>query len=511
MSDSASLTERGIRAVQWNYVGTIGRALAQVVSLVALARLLGPEPTGLFGYALLLISFVALAVEMGLGAALVQAAKLSREQLASVASRLLLVASCATVMLMLLADEIATTLFETPESAPVLRAIAPSLIVSALSIPAAALLRRELNFRALTLIGLASYVFGYIVVGIGVAFAGGGVWSLVAAWYAQSITACIAMQYRVRGSFALGNPMHLPGLTGFGGIITFTYLLNWVIDSATPFVIGRTFGASSLGAFNVANNLVRTPANHLVTNLQSVLLPASALVQNNLSALRRAYLTALSGVAIIAIPMFGVCSALSHLVIHAVLGERWVVAEPLLTPLALAMIPHSLMAIAGPVLSGAGRPEAELRIQAFVAILLVAALFAASTYGLLALVWVVAGVYLVRFLGMTFALARYTEIGALELFTGLRGGMALAVPAMIIAWSGQHLLADAALVPALKLLGILTVTVIACLCLVMRWPALFLDARLTWLASRMLGSRASLAKVFIARRIVLHLDRHGSR
>ena len=87
-----NLTERSLRAVKWNYLGTVGRVLAQFVSLVVLARLLGPEPTGLFGYALLLISFVCLATEMGLSAALVQAATLSRAELGSALSRLFLVA-----------------------------------------------------------------------------------------------------------------------------------------------------------------------------------------------------------------------------------------------------------------------------------------------------------------------------------------------------------------------------------------------------------------------------------
>jgi O-antigen/teichoic acid export membrane protein len=209
--------------------------------------------------------------------------------------------------------------------------------------------------------------------------------------------------------------------------------------------------------------------------------------------------------------MFGVCSVLSHLVVHALLGQGWVVAEPLLAPLALAMIPHSLMAIAGPVLNGAGRPKVELRIQSLTAILLVVVLFTASTHGLLALVWVVVGVYLVRFLGMTFELARYTRTRALDLFTALRGGMALAVPAMIVAWGGQHLLADTTLVPTLKLLGVLAATLLTCLCLLMRWPAIFLDPRLAWLASRMLGSRTVLSNVFFARRIVLHLNHHGNR
>lgn len=509
MSDGEkSLTERSLRAVKWNYLGTIGRVLAQFVSLIVLARLLGPEPTGLFGYALLMVSFVSLATEMGLSAALVQAANLSRAQLGSAVSRLFLVAVIVCVVLFVLAEWIATFLFNTPQAAPVLQAIAPSLIVSALSIPPAAMLKRELQFRALTLIGLGSYIFGYLFVGIGVALAGGGVWSLVAAWYAQNLTGCIAMNLVARGSLAWNSPFRLQKLGGFGGIIMVTYLINWVIDNATHFVVGRVFGPASLGAFTVANNLVRTPAGHLVTNLQTVLFPASARAQDNPVALRRAYLTALSGVGFVAMPLFGAAAAVSPLVVEALLGAKWAVAQPLFAPLALAMIPHSLMAIAGPMLGGKGEPLAELNVQVATAVLLVVALFIASTYSLEVLAWVLCGVFLARFVGMTLALARRIGVSLADILGALRGGFVLSAAAAFAAAGFDHALATfaVALAPIPRLALVMGGIVMVCGAFVIALPGLCLDRRLGWLAARLLGERPFIHKLPFMRRFMLHLS-----
>lgn len=507
-----SLTERSLRAVKWNYLGTIGRALAQFVSLVVLARLLGPEPTGLFAYALLLISFVALATEMGLSAALVQAANLSRAQLGSAVSRLLLVAVIVSGLLFVLAEWIAASLFDAPQATHVLQAIAPSLIVSALSIPPAAMLRRELQFRALTLIGLGSYIFGYIFVGIGVALAGGGVWSLVAAWYAQNLAGCIAMNLAARGSLAWGNPLRLQKLGSFGGIIMVTYLINWVIDNATHFVVGRVFGPASLGAFTVANNLVRTPASHLVTNLQTVLFPASARAQDNPVALRRAYLTALSGVGFVAMPLFGGAAAVSPLVVEALLGAKWAVAQPLFAPLALAMIPHSLMAIAGPMLGGKGEPLAELNVQAATALLLVVALFIASTYSLEVLAWVLCGAFIARFVGMTLALASRIGVSLADILGALRGGFVLAVAAGLVAVGIEYTLANAVIVlaPMLRLVLVMAGIVMVCGVLLIGLPGLCLDGRLGWLAARLLGERPFIHNLPFMRRFTAHLSSHSS-
>lgn len=503
-----NLTERSLRAVKWNYLGTIGRVLAQFGSLIVLARLLGPEPTGLFGYALLLISFVALATEMGLSAALVQAATLSRAELGSAVSRLLLVAVIVSGLLFVLAEWIATSLFNAPQATPVLQAIAPSLIVSALSIPPATMLRRKLHFRALTLIGLGSYIFGYTFVGIGVALAGGGVWSLVAAWYAQNLAGCIAMNLVARGSLARDNPLRLHKLGGFGAIIMVTYLINWVIDNATHFVVGRVFGPASLGAFTVANNLVRTPASHLVTNLQTVLFPASARAQDNPAALRRAYLTALSGVGFVAIPLFGGAAVVSPLIVEAMLGTKWAVAQPLLAPLALAMIPHSLMAIAGPMLGGKGEPLAELIVQTATAVVLVIALFISTSFSLEIMTWTLCGIFLLRFVGMTYALARRIRVSIADIMGALRGGLLLGVGAVAAAVGIEYTLATAtvALTPIPHLALIMGGIVIVCGSLLISLPSLCLDKRLGWLAARLLGEWPFVYKLPFMRRFVAHLS-----
>jgi O-antigen/teichoic acid export membrane protein len=506
-SPPGSLIERSLRAVKWNYLGTVGRVLAQFVSLVVLARLLGPEPTGLFGYALLSISFVSLATDMGLSAALVQTTTLSRAQLGGAVTRLVFVAVIVSGLLYVSAEWIATSLFSTPQATPVLKAIAPGLIVSALSIPPTSMLRRELHFRALTLITLGSYILGYVFVGIGVALAGGGVWSLVAAWYAQNVATCIATNIVARNSLAWGNPLRLHGLGGFGAIIMATYLFNWVIDNATHFVTGRVLGPVALGAFSVANNLVRTPANHLVISLQTVLFPASARAVNNPAALRRAYLTTLSGVGLVALPLFSGAAAASTLVVDALLGAKWTVAQPLLTPLALAMIPHSLMAICGPILGGKGVPVAELKVQAAIALLLVVTLLVASPYSLENLAWTLCGIFLLRFLWITHELARRIGVSAADITGALRGGLFLAlVTAAAVGAINFALATEAAMLPPIIRLGIAIISVtVLCAILLIGLPRLCLDGHLSWLVTRLLGNQAWANRLPFMRRFLAHV------
>lgn len=247
MNASASLTSRALRGLSWNYLGTIGRIAATFISQIALARLLGPEPFGLFAYAFLAVMLVGLMAEMGLQLALVQVPTLEPQVVATACGRLLLAGTVAATVVYLLADVIAVQLFANAAAAPVLRAMAPTLVVGVASAAATALLSRDIEFKAIQLAALGSYVLGYLIVGIAAALAGWGVWSLVLAWHVQTLTACAWMIACSPRSLRPGNPFGPLPIAGFGGVVMLTNMINWVIDHGPHAAIGRWLGASMLG------------------------------------------------------------------------------------------------------------------------------------------------------------------------------------------------------------------------------------------------------------------------
>lgn len=421
MNPPESLTSKSLRAVKWNYLGTVGRVVLQFVSQIALARLVGPDATGVFAYAFLTVGLFALVVEMGLGAALVQVPELSDQALATVCGRLLLAGALAALALFASADALAEHVFSAPRAAPILQAMAPSLMIAAAMFPATAVLKRQIEFKVIQISELASYIVGYVLVGITVAWYGWGEWSLVFAWYTQTGLACALLYLKAPRSLAPGNPLRALSLAGFGLVIMFTNMLNWTIEYGTHLLVGRFFGAASLGQFTIANNLVRTPANHLVTNLQTVLFPIAARSQTNDAGLRRAYLTVLGALALVAFPVFGYFAAMASPIVLVLLGQKWAGAAAVLTPLALAMIPHVAMAICGPILAGRGNPLIELRAQLATVAMLLAAMLIASRLSLPAMAWALAAVYVARYLWMTASLVKLLRVPISGLWQSLCG------------------------------------------------------------------------------------------
>ncbi len=496
VNPTPGLAARALRGVRWNYLGAMGKIVATFLSQILLARLLGPQLYGLFGYAFLTVMLMGVIAEMGLQAALVQAPTLDDAVFATACGRLMLAGSVAAIAVFLLADVIATTVFSAPQAAPVLRAMAPTLLVSAMNAAATATLSRDLEFKVIQLAGLGSYVVGYLVVGVVAAQLGLGVWSLVLAWHVQTALACATMIFSSPRSLRPANPFGPLPVAGFGAVVMTTNMVNWVIDNGAHTAIGRWLGASSLGLYTVANNLVKVPADHLVRNLQTVLFPLAARAQGNDIGLRRAYLTVVGGVGVLAFPIFTFVAVMAVPIVSLLLGAKWLAAADVLVPLSLAMVLHAVEAMCGPILGGRGEPRAELRVKLAVLALTLAVLAVTSRWSLVAVAWGVALVFFARWIWMNAAVGKRLGISAPTFAKAMAGpfllaGISAAVPSALtatqvalgVAWPAVATLAVAATLTALAI----TATMLA-------MPRFVLGPHLLALAQRMFDKRPTLAR-----------------
>jgi len=501
MNAADGLAGRALRALGWNFLGAVARVAATVVSQIALARLLGPEPLGLFAYALLTVTLAGVVVDMGLQAALVQAPSLDEATTATALGRLLLAATVATGAIFLLADAMAVHFFAAPDAAPVLRGMAPTLLVGAPLAVATALHTRELDLKSIQLARLASYLLGYLVVGVGAALAGLGVWALVLAWHVQTVAACLALVAHAPRRLRPGPPLRPLPMTRFGAVVMSTNILNWSIDSAPQAAVGRWLGAAALGQYSVARNLVKAPADHLVRTLQAVLFPVASRAQDDDAGLRRTYLTVLAGVGALSFPAFTFVAVTAHPLVQVVLGPDWAVAAPVLVPLSLAMVLYALEAMCGPILDGRGEPQVELRLKgvALVATLGVVAL--TVSWSMAALGWGVALVGALRWVLMHGAVMQRLAIAPGAFLAVMSGPLLLGAIAITVAGAVRMApAAETASAPALLLVAA-TGTLSALVAVLVLLPRFVLGPHLLALLHTVFTARPALAARCGLRRI----------
>lgn len=445
-----SLVWRSLHALKWGYLGVAARIVLQLAAQIALARFLGPAAYGVVAAAVLVVLVTGIVVELGVGAALVQAPKLDSTDVRAAFTRVLLAALGASAIVIAGADLVAA-LFGDPRVAPVLRWMTLALVFQALGAVALGLLKRKLDFKTVQVAQVLSYFLGFVLVGVTCAWLGAGEWSLVAAWVSQTFVAS-AIQY-AKAPHALAPRLRSGSapLMGFGLRTVVASLANWSIENVDNLMVGRAFGTTTLGAYAIAYSLVRTPANHIVSSLQQVIQPFTARAQDDPETMRKAYLIMLWIVTLITMPAFFGLGALAPTAIEALYGSPWSEAIPLLLPLALAMPLQAVQAVGGPVLWGSGRVGREIGVSVSVVILLIVVLAVASRFSAVAMAWGVWLVYLVRSVWITSRVSGILGLPLSRSLSMLRGGLLVGALVSAVLYGADSLMTLVGMAPVLRL------------------------------------------------------------
>jgi polysaccharide transporter, PST family len=147
------------------------------VVTTVLARLLGPEGFGVVAIAYAIVVIAQPLVDIGLSTAIVQRYDLSQEHISTAFWLTSLLSGVLAVSLFSAAPWIAA-LYDLPLLTPVIQLLSVTIILSGIVAIPAAQLTREFRFRWMAMRPFVASVLGGAV-GLVLAFAGYGVWSLV--------------------------------------------------------------------------------------------------------------------------------------------------------------------------------------------------------------------------------------------------------------------------------------------------------------------------------------------
>lgn len=372
-----------------------------------LARILGPGPFGEAIIASTIYGFVNLFVNGGFSQALIQQKELVTLQVRRTFTAQVILGLAMTLLVAATAPFLARQ-FHTPSATPVIRVMSLIITFQALGLVSAALLRRQMRFKAVQYAGIAGYVIGYVFIGLPLAMHGAGVWSLVAAYLGQALFNTVLLYAAARHT--LLPSFHLPdrNITSFGGAVIGSNLMNWG-HSNLDNLASSTLGPSALGLYGRACNLAYQPVTAFATTIQSVLLSATAKVQDRPELLRKVVLSMIAIVFGLVGPAYITLAFIPDTAIIGLYGTKWLESVPIMVPLALAMPFWGGMSLLGPVLAGIGKPQLEFWPQAVTSLIAAVAFFTAAHYGLPWIAWSLVAISIVRLGALAFFIFR--ELG----------------------------------------------------------------------------------------------------
>ena len=374
INDSASRLQRQVRSgLIWSAVQNWALRLGTLVLFLVMARLLAPAQMGLFATASLILAFVGLFTEQGLGEALIQSAEVTPSQLNAVFWLNVLAAGFLTGLLIVLAPLIAAY-FKEPDLTMILRVSSISLIFSALSFGQVSMHRRLFEYRRIAVATLiATAISGAI--GITVAVLGYGVWGLVAQFITNSLFVTLLLWIRPVWKLSAGIDWRaaIP-LLRFGSARLGTYVLAFVSGRYIELILASMLGTVALGIYAVGVKLPQALSQVVTSTVMNVALNGFSRVSADAPKLRSAYYTSIKLCTVLALPVFGLTAALSPWLTVVLFGSQWQAASMPMAWIAILGGIQLIGATNGTVLAATGRPSWVLGLDAFKVLLTLAIL-----------------------------------------------------------------------------------------------------------------------------------------
>ena len=361
MSAAASGAKAG-SAMIWALIESGGMAVMSLLTLVILARLVGPTELGIAALAFGMVQILTIIAEMLPHDAVVQRIELDDSYLDTAfwTSATLGVVLCAACVI---AAPAFARAFAEPDIADVIYVAASSLVMSGLGAIPQAVLRRQADFKSLALRSLYGRVAA-AAAGLILAVCGAGVWAVVALQLVQTAvsTALVwpAVTWRPRFHF---SPRRLRELLAFG-VPSVSGRLMWVFALRLFTILyGYFFGVTAAGYLNIAQRVVDKLFDTLAGAAYNLALPFLAHRQNDKPSFMRAFRTALEFTALVMMPLFTGLAILAPAIVSVFLGHEWVEAAPLIRVFAIGAMAQFLFLLPNVALVAAGRPGAILTLS----------------------------------------------------------------------------------------------------------------------------------------------------
>jgi O-antigen/teichoic acid export membrane protein len=381
-----TLRARAASGMSWTLVSQVIKQGGSLVAGLILARLLGPEAYGLVGMVVVFTGFGALFVDLGLGAGLIQRRALDDAHI-DAAFWISLLAGFAIAALMAASAPLIASFYNLPELSSIARVSSLALILGAMGTVQAALLSREMRFRALAMTDVVATIVS-CPLAIGLAISGFGVWSLVVQTLShaaiRSIALWLSSRWRPRFVFEMRA---VKDLVGFSGNLFGFNLLNYWVRNADNLLVGRFLGDAALGLYARAYQLMLLPVQQLSAVAGNVMFPALASVQHDIERVRAIYLRSISVLHLLAAPIYAGLFAVADHFVLAVLGADWIEMTPLLRILCLVGFFQPVGNSTGWLYTALGRTDTMMKWGIFTGVLYVGGFAVGVRWGLLGVTW----------------------------------------------------------------------------------------------------------------------------
>lgn len=354
----ADLKGRTVRGGAITAAAQVANIFISLAAISVLARLIDPADFGLIGMVTVLTNFAAMFVDSGLSMATVQREKITSQQV----SNLFWIASGLGAVIALIVACLAPFVawfYGEPRLTAITLALSVSFLFSGFTLQHQALLRRNMQFVALSTITIVAILIGQLA---GIAWA----WQFYKSEYdywALVLIPITTAGVRLMGTWLAcrwqpGWPtarVGTRGLVEFGANLTGFNFVNYFARNADNLLIGWYYGPVALGFYDRAYKLLSIPLRQINGPITGVAIPALSRVIEDPAKYRRFFLRLLQLVLIITMPLAAFLFSTRDWCVDLLLGPKWAAAVPIFAWLSLAAFLQPFSQVTGWLFLSQGR------------------------------------------------------------------------------------------------------------------------------------------------------------
>ncbi|XMB72270.1 lipopolysaccharide biosynthesis protein [Mycoplasmatota bacterium WC30] len=334
-----------IKGSSWQFASIVINSIVSITLIAVLARLVIPEAFGVITMANSVIIFAQLLSEMGVEQYIIRKKEINDKILSSVLLASIII-SVLTYFLLFFAAPVISNWYNEESLTLIVRVVALTLIISRFGKIPRAFLQREMKFKSVVIIDLISYIIGYAVVGIVLAFFGFGVWAIVIARISQTIiqSALLLIFHSVKFKFIL-SLSELKSIFKFGFRLVVLQTINNFANQVDYILIGRFSSSLNLAYYERSFKIMTIPVSYIGTVFDKVLYAYFSKVQSNEHMIIATFESILRVIFAIAIPIQLLIYMLNSEIILIILGEKWLNTAPILASLSIGIVFRSSIGV----------------------------------------------------------------------------------------------------------------------------------------------------------------------
>lgn len=418
------------RGVLWNVINLFVTRFLSVSVRLVLARVIVPHDFGIVAIMIAAIGLVMVFVDLGLKHALIQRPR-DRDFLIRFDSAFWLLAAVGivtTLVFSFLAMPLIARLYGEPVMMTVGYAMSWSILFQSLSIIPLVRLLRRLRYRSVVIAEVISMVVSSALA-LALAYAGAGVWSLVAQqlllFASKTAILWYLCRWRPRARFSVRA---LKDIVPFGVSAYGVKITQYLRVRSDTFTVGFILGSSALGLYTMAHLLTEVVRAALAAVVGKILLPAMSKVQGDDHEVARIFCGATRSISLLVFPVSIALHLHADSVVRQLFNSEW---YGMIAPARILAWSGIVYAAGGPIeqlFQATGRPKILFQLYAtnFVLVTLPTIILLTKFHGLSGTAYaVVIGMIVLR-ARMQWSIFRH--------YPGVSKGMISAVkPAILIA------------------------------------------------------------------------------